>query len=763
MLIGLLGILKTGAAYVPVDPTYPQDRIRHMLTDSEAAVILTQSSLKNSLPLDGETSQQVVCLDETTFAESPPENPPARSKPDDLAYVIYTSGSTGKPKGVMIRQYNLSNFLQDMQQRTGITANDRLLAVTTLSFDIAALELYLPLISGSRLYLADKSTSSDAQALQQQLVKHEISFMQATPATWQLLRHSGWTVEETHPQPFPYQGREQNTSAPPSKSSAPDKGRSGGVSLNILCGGEALPPDLANYLLDNSNKLWNVYGPTETTIWSAASLIHKKMDSHPVIGKPIANTRIYILDSQQNLQPIGIPGELCITGDGLARGYLNRPELTTEKFVETELFGQQERIYKTGDLARWLPNGNLEYLSRFDHQVKIRGFRIELGEIETLLSKNPVVKGAVVIARPTTSGEQQLVAYVLAQNEHSEQDIVSKLKTDLQTKLPDYMIPAFFVVLDEFPLLPNGKINRKALPEPDRFNTQGKAYMHPRNSLELQLAQLWEDTLHISPISVYDNFFEIGGDSLLAIRLISNINQQFGVQIPLNTLFQNGTIEQLALLLRRDNNTHNNNPSLVTLQSQGSQAPIFCVHAAGGIVFRYMQLAKMMSTQYGHPFHGLQAKGIEPGETPYASIEEMAQQYVQAIRQTKPAGPYLLAGWSMGGTVAFEMARILEGMGETVAGLIMIDAPSPYMDAYEADDIDFLLERLEPAAGISIQDRVEQQASELAKKQLILEQKKQLGLFPPDIKLEEAEQRLAVHKHHNRLLCQYQPGSAIEA
>lgn len=732
MLFGLLGILKAGAAYVPVDPAYPPERIRHMLTDSGAAVILTQSSLKNSLPVDeAEASQQVVCLDEITFADCPTDNPPVRSRTDDLAYVIYTSGSTGKPKGVMIRQYNLSNFLQDMQQRTGITDNDRLLAVTTLSFDIAALELYLPLISGSRLYLVDKATSSNTQALQQQLAQHEISFMQATPATWQLLRHGGWQAEETHP-------------------------------LNILCGGEALPPDLANYLLGNSTKLWNVYGPTETTIWSAASLITEKRESHPPIGKPIANTRIYILDARHNIQPVGIPGELCIAGDGLARGYLNRPALSAEKFVETELFGRQERIYKTGDLARWLPDGNLEYLGRLDHQVKIRGFRIEPGEIETLLARNPVVKEAVVM-RPTTSGEQQLVAYVVAQADGANGDIVAGLKSDLQAALPAYMIPAFFVVLDAFPLLPNGKINRKALPEPDRFNTQRKAYMHPRNSLELQLARLWENTLNISPISVYDNFFETGGDSLLAIRLMGSINRQFGVRIPLNTLFRHSTIEQLALLLRRDKHTHNSNTALVTLQSHGSRTPIFCVHAAGGIVFRYLQLARIMSTQYGHPFHGLQAKGIEPGETPYANIEEMAQQYVRAVRQNKPAGPYLLAGWSMGGTVAFEMARILEGMGETVSGLIMIDAPSPYMDAYEADDIDFLLERLEPAAGISIQDKVEQQASELAKKQLILEQKKQLGLFPPDITLEEAEQRLAVHKHHNRLLCQYQPGSAIEA
>lgn len=735
MMISLLGTLKAGAAYVPVDPSYPEARIRHMLTDSEATVILTQSHLQGSLPLDSDgITRQILCLDTGIFAGYPTTNPPPQSRSGDLAYVIYTSGSTGNPKGVMIEHRSLSNLLQDMQQRTGINVDDRLLAVTTLSFDIAALELYLPLISGSCLCLTDKATNSDAHALQQQLEAQKISFMQATPSTWQLLRHSNWQAK------------------PP---------------LNILCGGEPLPAELVGYLLENSTKLWNVYGPTETTIWSATCHIQKNQNAYTAIGQPLANTQIHILDAQHNIQPIGIPGELCIMGAGLARGYLHHAKLTAEKFVTTDIFGRAERLYKTGDLARWLPNGNLECLGRLDHQVKIRGFRIELGEIETLLTQYPKVREAIVISPLTASGDKQLVAYVLIleQTEGDSNDVVGRLKADLQGKLPDYMIPAFFVLLDEFPLLPNGKINRQALPEPNHFNTRHKGadYMHPRNSLELQLSQLWESTLNCSPISVFDNFFDIGGDSLRAIRLMTLINQQFSVKIPLNSLFQSGTIEQMACLLRRDTQIDTQNSPLVALQTHGTNAPIFCVHAAGGIVFRYQQVAKRLSKYYDHPFFGLQAKGIEPGEIPYPSIEDMAQHYVAAIRQAKPQGPYLLAGWSMGGTVAFEMARLLEGMDEIVSGVLMIDAPSPYMDAYEADDIDFLLERLEPAAGINIQEVVEQQASEQAKKQLILEQKKQLGLFPPDIQLVEAEQRLAVHKHHNRLLCQYQPSAVINA
>lgn len=726
LLISLLATLKAGAAYVPIDPNYPQERIQYMLDDSGATLILTQTSIENCLDLPEDDHRQQLCLDHLDYSAYPTHNPPQMAQTNDLAYVIYTSGSTGKPKGVMIEHCNLANFLQDMQQRTAIHSQDKLLAVTTLSFDIAALELYLPLVSGACLHLAPQHLSHDANELQDYLHSHAINFMQATPATWQLLRHNQWQASHA---------------------------------LNVLCGGEALPADLANYLLDNSQRLWNVYGPTETTIWSATSQITTPQNYHPPIGKPMANTRIYILDADLNPQPTGIPGELCIAGEGLARGYLNRAELTAEKFVSTQLLGREERIYRTGDLARWQPDGNLEYLGRFDHQVKIRGFRIELGEIETLLARHPQVRESLVIARPSPSGEQQLVAYVLLDDPDTPSDT---LKQHLHTKLPDYMIPAFFVTLDSFPLLPNGKINRHALPEPDRFNThQSQAYMHPRNSLEMQLSQIWEQILNVSPISVYDDFFAIGGDSLLSIRLLNAVNRHFETKIPLNALFQHSTIEALGILLHNEHAHTPTNTSIVGLQTQGQQAPIFCVHAAGGIVFRYLQIAKLLNTQHDHPFYGLQARGIELGETPFPSIEIMAQHYVAAIQSIKPHGPYLLAGWSMGGTVAFEMARLLEQAGEHVSGLIMIDAPSPYMNEVEADDIDFLLERLEPAAGIDIQANVEQQQSVLAKKQFILEQKKQLGLFPPDTTLEEAEQRLTVHRHHNELLCQYQPHDKI--
>jgi amino acid adenylation domain-containing protein len=375
MVIGLLGILKAGGAYVPIDPSYPAARIQYMLEDSAASLLLTQSHLKAQLPALAHDCVR-VCLDDFDFANQPTVNLTLKRQPTDLAYVIYTSGSTGMPKGVMIEHQSLVNLLLGLQQSTGITISDKLLAVTTLSFDIAALELYLPLISGSLLHLVTRETASDGFALQQ-LLKHN-SFMQATPATWKLLRQSDWIAA---------------------------------TPLKILCGGEALPPELANFLLENSLRLWNVYGPTETTIWSSAYSLQSVSNALVSIGKPIANTRIYILDTQLSPQPPGIPGELCIAGHGLARGYLNRPELTKEKFIEVEIFGKTERIYKTGDLARWLPDGNLEYLGRIDHQIKLRGFRIELGEIEAVLTQHEAVKEAVVILYEADQNKR-LVAYL---------------------------------------------------------------------------------------------------------------------------------------------------------------------------------------------------------------------------------------------------------------------------------------------------------------------------------------------------------------
>ncbi len=528
MLVGLLGILKAGAAYVPLAPDYPAERIRHMLEHSAAALLLTHSGLLPQLTLG--QGCRPLCLDalQATLADYSTANPPASSKPDALAYVIYTSGSTGSPKGVMVEHCALLNFLLDMRQRTGFTADSELLAVTTLSFDIAGLELYLPLLAGGTIHLASRETATDGRRLKAYLDSHPVSFMQATPATWKLLQYSQW--RQTTP-------------------------------LTVLCGGEAMPLELARYLSQNSRQLWNVYGPTETTIWSTACLLMPgALDRPPSIGQPIANTRIYILDRQSQLLPPGLPGELCIAGDGLARGYLHRPDLTAERFIDIEASGQLERVYRTGDLARWLPDGGLEYLGRIDQQVKLRGFRIELGEIEAVLAQHEAVREAAAVLFEG-DGNTRLVAYVVASGQwpvaggkQAEEDVqasrsslASSLSTFLQARLPDYMVPAQIQVLDSLPLTPNGKLDRKALPAPKSESTA--TFTAPATPGEELLASLWAGLLGRKTISRHDNFFGLGGHSLLAAQLASRIRDSFRVELPIRAIFEHPVLAGLATLV----------------------------------------------------------------------------------------------------------------------------------------------------------------------------------------------------------------------
>jgi len=510
MLVSLLAILKAGAAYLPLDPDYPAERIRYMLEHSAAPLVLTQSHWQGGIaPLSAE-SRTALCLDTlaATLAQYPGFNPAPQAKPDALAYVIYTSGSTGKPKGVMVEHRALLNFLLDMRRRIGFTAADALLAVTTLSFDIAGLELFLPLLAGGCIHLARQDTAADGLLLKAYLDSHPISVMQATPATWKLLQYSHW--RQTTP-------------------------------LTALCGGEAMPLELARYLAHNSRQLWNVYGPTETTVWSTAGLIDPgAQDLPPAIGQPIANTQIHILSGQGQLLPPGIPGELCIAGDGLARGYLHRPELTAERFVELELSGRIERVYRTGDLARWLPDGRLEYLGRIDHQVKLRGFRIELGEIESVLAKQPGVREAVAILADK-DGNPRLLAYVTGEPGLR----VDSLKQALKAELPDYMQPSAIVPLDRLPLTPNGKIDRNALPVPAAES--GAAYTAPATPGEEILAGLWALLLQQGRIGRQDDFFALGGHSLLAAQLASRIRDSFQVELPIRAIFEHPLLADLAV------------------------------------------------------------------------------------------------------------------------------------------------------------------------------------------------------------------------
>ncbi|WP_310422588.1 amino acid adenylation domain-containing protein [Chamaesiphon sp. VAR_48_metabat_135_sub] len=512
MVVGLLGILKAGAAYVPIDPNYPLDRIEYMLQDAQINVLLTQQPLINRLPTQIEN---LVCLDTDwqNIARTAKTATQVKITPDHIAYLIYTSGSTGKPKGVEVLHRGVVNFLTSMQQQPGMTATDILLSVTTLSFDIAVLEIFLPITVGARVVLLSREDAMDGQKLAATIAEAGITMMQATPSTWRLLLEAEWA---------------------------------GNRNLKILSGGEAITSDVAAQLLAKSGEVWNMYGPTETTIWSTVYQI-TGAEQRISIGRPIANTEIYILDDELQPVPIGIAGSLYIGGAGLAKGYWQQPTLTNDKFIPHPFSHAPARIYQTGDLARYLPDGNIECLGRADFQVKLRGFRIELGEIEALLCQHPTIARSTAIIREDLPGDRRLVAYIVANPQSLTAPVPSELRQFLQQKLPDYFLPAAIVTLPSLPLTPNGKIDLKALPVPDSTSFQLQtSFVAPTTPTEITLAQIWIQVLRIDKVGTNDDFFELGGHSLLATQVISRARQAFAIDIPLQSLFEQPTIAGLA-------------------------------------------------------------------------------------------------------------------------------------------------------------------------------------------------------------------------
>ncbi|HEU5378165.1 MAG TPA: amino acid adenylation domain-containing protein [Ktedonobacteraceae bacterium] len=544
MVLALLAILKAGGAYIPLDPTYPRERIGFILQDTRLSIVLTQTAFQNLLP---QTGLRTVCLDmkDITMPDAGIEIKPASNvQPENLAYTIYTSGSTGKPKGVQITHQAVTHFLASMRAQPGLTSQDILLAVTSISFDIAGLELFLPLIVGARLQLASRDVARDGEQLAQQLSWSGASIMQATPTTWRLLLAAGWQNE---------------------------------TKMRLLCGGEALPPELARQLKAQDATLWNMYGPTETTIWSTAHKVEVPGTSVP-LGRPIAHTQIYLLNARLEPVPVGVVGNLYIGGFGLSRGYLNRPDLTAERFIpdpfSTDSVGK--RLYQTGDLARYRADGTLEFLGRNDHQVKIHGFRIELQEIEALLEQHPSVRECAVIAREDILDDKRLVAYIVPQTQisgvtttpagptacdkaavlhhpvlersnHTQQVVAEvEIREYLKEQLPEYMLPSVIMALPSLPLTPNGKVDRRALPVPDYTLASFKrAYTAPRTQIEKALANIWSQLLGIAQIGIHDGFFELGGDSLLVLRAIARTRQE-GWEMTAKQIFQYQTIAELA-------------------------------------------------------------------------------------------------------------------------------------------------------------------------------------------------------------------------
>ena len=641
LLVTLLAILHCGAAYQPLDPEYPKSRLDFMIEDANAKLLITTKRysdsfanhsnlllLEDSLPTI--SKNKVVPLDVTVL-------------PSNLAYILYTSGSTGKPKGVQVTHKNLINFLSSMAVEPGIEKQDRLLSITTISFDIAGLELFLPLLNGATLVLVDENTSKDGRLLLEVLQQKHISILQATPTTWKMLIDLGWET------PLP---------------------------IKALCGGEALPLNLAKQILQKCDTLWNMYGPTETTIWSAVKKIHQE-DKTITIGKPIANTELYIIDNNNNLMPPNEIGEIAIGGDGVANGYKNRPELTEEKFIKNPFNTTSgNALYKTGDLGKLLPSGELVCLGRTDQQVKIRGHRIELGDIEQTLITLNGVKDAVV-----TVQSERLIAHIVHDDttKNLAHDIlIERWRQHLKNELPSHLMPYEFKFLNELPKTLNGKVDRKALTTPNSPKTETPSFTPPRTKPEQLVSEIWQKCLGINKIDIFSNFFELGGHSLTAVKVMALLEKETGKRLPLSALFEYSTIEKFAQLLDMDNRFITWD-SLVPIKRKGNKTPLYIVHGAGMNVLIFNALAKNLDDD--QPVYGLQAKGLNGIDEPFGTVEEIAAHYVEAITKNNPTGPYALAGYSFGGIIAYEMAHQMLSQNKKVTMLAMLDSyahPSYY-------------------------------------------------------------------------------------
>jgi amino acid adenylation domain-containing protein len=629
----LLAIHKAGGATLPLDPAYPQERLAFMLEDARPQVIVTQNKLTAHLPKTGILTH---CIDGERIDGDQPEsagqNLAPLSSPGDLAFVRYTSGSTGKPKGVRILQRSVVNTLTYLSQQPGIKPNDRLLAITTISFDISDVEMFLALIAGAQVIVVSSETAADGNLLLDKVKQYQPTLMQATPTTWRMLLLAGWQ---------------------------------GSADLKIITGGEALSPDLKADLLKRCDQLWNLYGPTETAIYSIGGRMLPE-DQRITIGKPIFNTHVYILDGHMQPVPVGITGSIYIGGDGVSPGYLERPELDAERFMANP-FVPDDRLYATGDLGRYLPDGQVEYLGRSDQQVKVRGYRIELGEIETVLKQHPGVRDVVMAAVADAFGSQDIVCYFIPAGADLP---LSSLRMFLAGRLPAFMIPARFIQVDSFPLLPNGKVDRKTLASLRAAALTSSTKALPANEIESELLSLWRELLGEREIGVSDNFFDLGGHSLMAVRLFSRIEKKFHQRIPLSALFQHGSIQHLASLIQTNEGVYSAQ-AIVPIQPPGSQKPLYLLPGQGGSVLYFRELAVLLGAD--QPVYGLQSM-LPGGGWQVESVEAVAADFVRELRAFQPEGPYRIAGHSFGGFVALEMGRQLVAAGQELALLVLFDS-----------------------------------------------------------------------------------------
>ena len=653
MIIGILGVLKAGAAYIAIDPETPQDRIDYILSDSRPALILTTSAHQHKfsnykskiiydLSLDEINRQSIHC-------------PDIEIASDNLAYVIYTSGSTGYPKGVMIEHRSVVNLILSMQKVPGLSSSDVMLSINSIAFDVAAMEIFLPLSVGAQILMVERDKIANAWKLKE-AIDNSVTFVQTTASTWRMLLEAGWK---------------------------------GNKDIRIISTGEPLEINLAKLLLQNCRELWNFYGPTETTVYSSACRIFTD-DSGISIGYPVDNTALYILDDKLNAMNPGESGELHIGGAGLARGYLNKKDLTDKKFIHDPFVSNSKaRMYKTGDQVTMLPDGKISYIGRKDFQIKINGHRIELGEIEQTLLKYPGIHQAIVTSVDSPTGHIQLAAYLVFPANHSgsignssfqsdigKRKLIKEMQVFCRKKLPSYMVPSYFVLLEKIPLNQSGKIDRNALPEPDSFHVPVnilREIIPPESECEKLLVKIWQDLLHVEEISIIDNFFDLGGDSLLGVRMVNAANIA-GLEFSINHFFMHQSIKELADSLE-SSSLKKDFSYIIPINESGSGYPVFFFPAGGGNFKEYKTISSYLGNE--NPAYYFLPNGAYKTRDPFISIETLALEYLNDIIKLDCKGPVCLVGFSLGGAIAYEMAKILKSKEYEIKSLAIIDTYIP--------------------------------------------------------------------------------------
>ncbi len=765
-IVAIMAILKSGGTYVPLDPTYPKERLAYMMEDTGLKRIVTDTSHISIIETIIPDKTALVNIDKIGTPSTTFHTP--ITHPDSTAYIIYTSGSTGRPKGVPISHRALTNYCKEIKTLYSLTDNDRILHMTSLNFDVSIEEIFPPLISMATIVIPDAElpTPSELNAI---ALDKKVTIAIMIPAYWEQLLNYWRNAPEETPK----------------------------ATLRLMSiGGDIMTTgmvDLWRKSIMSSARVLNIYGPTETTIGTTVyevPAISERIPPYRIpIGRPLPGTTAYIVDRNLNSCPIGVPGEFCIGGKRLSKGYIGRPDLTSERFIPDPFTGEGGgRLYKTGDLARYLPDGNIEFIGRMDYQVKIRGLRIELGEIESILSEHPFIEKAVVIAMEDKKQDRRIIAYITENRDHTTEGKVNieELKSYLKERLPEYMIPSSIAIIDKVPLTSTGKLDRKALPAIEPLPSKGE-YIPPKDDVDRELVNIWEEALDRRPIGIKDNFFDLGGHSLLALKIISLLNDRFGIDVPVTTLFQTPTIEGMGESVRRDDRKQpwspivpirfhksNQNTSLYdfrcecSLSKEVKNTPFFFVPGVGGNLFYLQSLAKSLGDNC--VLYGLQTKGLDGRSEPYRSIEEMAADYIEAIKRVQPEGPYYMGGHSFGGAVAFEMVCRMESKGEEIAALALIDALPPHgMRLLNCKDWDHAMwlfafanqigEELGMELDISYDTLIRNEPDKQI--EIVYAQMKEKGLLPSDTGMRELKGLIQVFKANNEI--EYTPDCKAKA